>query len=88
MDPGRFVAQHQRQFLILGFHDEERSDQDFEVRSDEEAAVAMAAMAPHHHPGGGPRLSFSSALRNTLSPVREHHGDASFADQARVKIYF
>ena len=36
MDPGRFVAQHQQQFLILGFHDEERSDQDFEVRSDEE----------------------------------------------------
>ncbi len=25
-DPGRFVSQHQHNFLILGFHDEERSD--------------------------------------------------------------
>ena len=70
MDPGRFVAQHQQQFLILGFHDEERSDQDFEVRSDEEAAVAAAAAAAaaaHQQPHPLLRLSFSGSMRNSPS---------------------
>ncbi len=65
-DPGRFVTQHQQQFLILGFHDEERSDQ----------AVSDDAFGRHNFRMGFGSLPSCSSGRNTLSPVREHHGDA------------
>ena len=86
MDPGRFVTQHQSQFFIIGFHDEERSeaavdeeDQDEEEEEEEEEEVhppggaegSGGASASRSHPM---RLSFGSmngAMRNTLSPVRE-----------------
>ena len=71
MDPGRFVSQHQQHFLILGFHDDERSDR---VIVEEDGGDPT---------GGGDRDNVSAPLlschplrlnfgRNTLSPVREH----------------
>ena len=79
MDPGRFVAQHQSQFFIIGFHDEERSDQDIEEVPEEEHGESGAGGAVGTSGGGVSRshpmrLSFGSmngAMRNTLSPVRE-----------------
>lgn len=78
MDPGRFVAQHQSQFFIVGFHDEERSDEGGVNAGDvEEVGVAnnsgsnSSSSGSRSHPM---RLSFGSlngAMRNTLSPVRE-----------------
>jgi hypothetical protein len=79
MDPGRFVSQHQQQFFILGFHDEERLEHDpggmllpsSEIDSPDPSPAASSG-CPMSHPM---RLSFgsiNSAMRNTLSPVREH----------------
>ena len=68
-DPGRFVSQHQQHFLILGFHDDERSDH--RIAEDEAAGDDVASAAPELLSSAHPlRLNFG---RNTLSPVREHH---------------
>ena len=67
-DPGRFVSQHQQHFLILGFHDDERSDHriaEDEAGADDVASVASELLSSPHPL----RLNFG---RNTLSPVREH----------------
>ena len=82
-DPGRFVNQHQQQFLILGFHDEERSDQDFEFGSGRQQQQQQQhfLLQQHQQPHlrlsflGGSPSSLSSSCRNTLSPVREDHGE-------------
>ena len=68
-DPGRFVSQHQQHFLILGFHDDERSDHmiaEDEADGGDVASVASELLSSPHPL----RLNFG---RNTLSPVREHH---------------
>ena len=68
-DPGRFVSQHQQHFLILGFHDDERSDHriaEDEAAGDDVSSVASDLLSSPHPL----RLNFG---RNTLSPVREHH---------------
>ena len=68
-DPGRFVSQHQQHFLILGFHDDERSDH--RIAEDEAGADDVASVASELLSSAHPlRLNFG---RNTLSPVREHH---------------
>ena len=68
-DPGRFVSQHQQHFLILGFHDDERSDH--RIAEDEAAGDDVSSAAPELLSSAHPlRLNFG---RNTLSPVREHH---------------
>ncbi len=79
LDPGRFVSQHQQQFYILGFHDEERSERMIGGSHGADGVVAPPPPAENHlsHPM---RLSFGSAhspMRNTLSPVREHQ-DSDF----------
>ena len=73
MDPGRFVSQHQQHFLILGFHDDERSDkmiaEEDVDRNDGDGETSdgnMGGALLSCHPL---RLNFG---RNTLSPVREH----------------
>ena len=68
-DPGRFVSQHQQHFLILGFHDDERSDH--RIAEDEAAGDDVPSVASELLSSAHPlRLNFG---RNTLSPVREHH---------------
>ena len=64
MDPGRFVSQHQQQFMILGFHDEERLDQD----DLSDFVESQNSSEEQSHPL---RLSLGNLMRNTLSPVRE-----------------
>ena len=89
MDPGRFVSHHQQHFLILGFHDDERSDsrpghnwqQDHLVTPGNTEEKEVDNNKSHHL-----RLNFG---RNTLSPVREHQdvggsGDLVALMQQRV----
>ena len=64
MDPGRFVSQHQQQFMILGFHDEERLDRD----DLSDFVESQNSSEEQSHPL---RLSLGNLMRNTLSPVRE-----------------
>ena len=72
LSPARPPADHQHHFLILGFHDEERSDF---VEGEDGIGAACGGAAEQQDCAGGLssvhplRLNFG---RNTLSPVREH----------------
>lgn len=79
-DPGRFVSQHQQDFYIVGFHDEERARGSKGNSGQQHSSASVHRtkstgdvedLVDRSHPM---RLSFGSmngAMRNTLSPVRE-----------------
>ena len=76
-DPGRFVNQHQHSFLILGFHDEERSDS-LEDRRDHLLEYETNKCCGNNDFGSG------CSSRKTLSPVREHHDGLEVEETVRL----